>query len=57
MYHLGASIKDLGKKYFAINKIEDTKIIGKIIDLYLPSQNSKIGIKSQALYKIICTIL
>lgn len=33
MYHLGASIKDLGKKCFAINKIEDTQIIGKIINL------------------------
>ena len=33
MYHLGASIKDLGKKCFAINKIEDMNIIGKIINL------------------------
>ena len=33
MYHLGASIKDLGKKCFGINKIEDTKIIDKIINL------------------------
>ena len=33
MYHLGASIKDLGKKCFAINKIEDIEIIGKIINL------------------------
>lgn len=33
MYHLGASIKDLGKKCFAINKIEDIQIIKKIIDL------------------------
>lgn len=33
MYHLGASIKDLGKKCFAINKIEDSKIIEKIINL------------------------
>lgn len=33
MYHLGASIKDLGKKCFAINKIEDLNIIGKIINL------------------------
>lgn len=31
MYHLGASIKDLGKKCFGINKIEDTKIIEKIL--------------------------
>ena len=33
MYHLGASFKDLGKKCFGINKIEDTKIIDKIINL------------------------
>ena len=33
MYHLGASIKDLGKKCFGINKIEDKEIIGKIINL------------------------
>ena len=33
MYHLGASIKDLGKKCFAINKIEDMKIIEKIINI------------------------
>lgn len=33
MYHLGASIKDLGKKCFAINKIEDIEIIEKIINL------------------------
>ena len=33
MYHLGASIKDLGKKCIAINKIEDSKIIEKIINL------------------------
>ena len=32
MYHLGASIKDLGKKCFGINKIEDMKIIEKIIN-------------------------
>ncbi len=31
IYHLGASIKDLGKKCFAINKIQDTEIIfGKL---------------------------
>lgn len=29
----GASIKDLGKKCFGINKIEDTQIIEKIIDV------------------------
>ena len=33
MYHLGASIKDLGKKYFGINKIEDIDIIQKLINL------------------------
>ncbi len=33
MYHLGASIKDLGKKCFGINKIEDMQIIEKIINL------------------------
>ncbi len=33
MYHLGASIKDLGKKCFAINRIEDIEIIKKIINL------------------------
>ena len=33
MYHLGASIKGLGKKCFAINKIEDVEIIKKIINL------------------------
>ena len=33
MYHLGASIKDLGKKCFGINRIEDTEIIQKIINL------------------------
>ena len=33
MYHLGASIKDLGKKCFGINKIEDVEIIEKIIKL------------------------
>lgn len=32
MYHLGASIKDLGKKCFGINKIEDAEIIQKIIN-------------------------
>lgn len=33
MYHLGASIKDLGKKCFGINKIEDIKIIDKIVNI------------------------
>ena len=33
MYHLGASIKDLGKKSFGINKIEDVHIINQVINL------------------------
>lgn len=33
MYHIGASIKDLGKKCFGINRIEDIEIIQKMIDL------------------------
>lgn len=33
MYHLGASIKDLGKKCFGINKIEDTMLIKQIMSL------------------------
>ena len=33
LYHCGASIKDLGKKCFGINKIEDKGIIEKIINL------------------------
>lgn len=33
MYHLGASLKDLGKKCFAINRIEDMKIIERIINV------------------------
>ena len=32
LYHLGASIKDLGKKCFGINKIEDENIIKNIIN-------------------------
>ena len=32
MYHLGASIKDLGKKCFGINKIEDVEFIEKFIN-------------------------
>jgi len=31
LYHLGASIKDLGKKCFGINKIMDKGIIGKLL--------------------------
>ena len=33
MYHLGASIKDLGKKCFAINKIEDQEFIDLVINI------------------------
>ena len=33
MYHLGASVKDLGRKCFGINKIEDKEIIEKIVRL------------------------
>ena len=32
MYHLGASIKDLGKKCFGMNKIEDVEIMEKILN-------------------------
>ncbi len=31
LYHCGASIKDLGKKCFAINKMEDISIIEKMV--------------------------
>ena len=33
LYHCGASIKDLGKKCFAINKIVDANIIDKVISV------------------------
>lgn len=33
LYHCGASIKDLGKKCFGINKIEDNSFIEKIVDV------------------------
>ena len=33
MYHLGASIKDLGRKCFGINKIEDLDIVERFIKL------------------------
>jgi hypothetical protein len=32
LYHLGASLKDLGKKCFAINKIEDSEYLDKILE-------------------------
>lgn len=31
-YHIGASMKDVGKKCFGINKIEDEKIIKDILE-------------------------
>lgn len=33
LYHCGASIKDLGKKCFGINKIEDIKIVEQIVNV------------------------
>ena len=33
LYHVGASLKDLGKKCFGINKIEDKEYLDKIIDV------------------------
>lgn len=33
LYHCGASIKDLGKKCFGINKIEDENIIKQLINM------------------------
>ena len=30
-YHIGASIKDAGKKCFAINRIEDAEVISNLI--------------------------
>jgi len=33
LYHVGASFKDLGKKCFAINKIEDKEYLNKIIEI------------------------
>lgn len=33
LYHLGASIKDLGRKCFGINKIEDIEIIDKVSNI------------------------
>ena len=32
LYHIGASLKDLGKKCFAISKIEDENLIKKVVD-------------------------
>jgi len=33
LYHLGASLKDLGKKVFGINKIEDTNYLKLLLDM------------------------
>ena len=33
LYHCGASLKDLGKKCFAINRMEDCEFIEKIQNL------------------------
>ena len=33
LYHVGASFKDLGKKCFGINKIEDKEYLNKIIEI------------------------
>ena len=33
LYHLGASLKDLGKKCFGINKIEDKEYLNKILEI------------------------
>ena len=33
LYHCGASIKDLGKKCFGINKIEDVEIVNKFVKI------------------------
>ena len=35
LYHCGASLKDLGKKSFAINKIKDKKIMHEIINFLI----------------------
>ena len=38
LYHCGASIKDLGKKCFGINKIDDIEIINKFIKMQYNSK-------------------
>lgn len=32
LYHCGASFKDLGKKCFSINKIDETEVLNKLLD-------------------------
>ena len=39
LYHIGASLKDLGKKCFAISKIEDREYIEKFSELKVPIWN------------------
>lgn len=34
LYHVGASLKDLGKKCFAISKIEDSNYIDRLANPY-----------------------
>ena len=41
LYHLGASLKDLGKKCFAINKIEDNVYLDKILNKIMLRQGVK----------------
>ena len=38
-YHIGASLKDAGKKCFAINKIEDKIIIADILNRLVKKQD------------------
>ena len=39
IYHLGASLKDLGKKTFAINKMEDETLMNKLFsDIYITNK-------------------
>ena len=45
VYHVGASIKDLGKRWFAIMKMQDTKA-DQILSHILPTGGGKIGSKS-----------
>lgn len=40
-YHIGASIKDAGKKCFAINKLEDVHIVNDIIEKLSEGENDK----------------
>ena len=42
LYHCGASFKDLGKKCFAINRIEDSKILKNLLDFIKTIKNKKL---------------